>query len=134
MSPTETVKTFYDAIARGDVAAVVRVLHPELEWTEAEGFPYYSGTWRTPQAVVDNLLVPLGRDWDGFAASPHDYIADGDRVITLGVYTGTAKTTGKKMRAPFAHVWRVRDGKLARFDMYTDTALVQAALRPSPTG
>jgi ketosteroid isomerase-like protein len=32
------------------------------------------------------------------------------------------------MRAPFAHVWRVADGKLARFDMYTDTLLVQRAM------
>lgn len=135
MSATETVEAFYNAIARGDVAHVLALLHPELEWTEAEGFPYYSGTWRTPQAVVDNLLVPLGRDWDGFAAAPHDFIADGDRIIALGVYSGTAKATGKSMRAPFAHVWRVREGKLARFDMYTDTALVAAALHsPSTAG
>ena len=129
MTALETVKAFYSAIARGDVAAILEVLHPQLEWTEAEGFPYYSGTWRTPQEVVDKLLVPLGRDWDNFSAAPHDFIADGDRVITLGAYSGTAKATGKSMRAPFAHVWRVHGGKLARFDMYTDTALVQAALR-----
>jgi uncharacterized protein len=131
MSAIETVKAFYDAIGHGEVATILALLHPELEWTEAEGFPYYSGTWRTPQAVVDNLLVPLGRDWDEFVATPHDFIADRDRVVTLGLYSGTAKATGKSMRAPFAHVWHVRDGKLARFNMYTDTALVQAALHPS---
>ena len=113
MSATDIVKSFYAAIAGGDVAAILAVLHPRLEWTEAEGLPYYGGTWRTPQSVVDNLLVPLGRDWDGFAATPGDFIADGDRVIVLGVYTGTAKATGKSLRAPFAHVWRVRDGKLS---------------------
>ncbi|MFA6984649.1 MAG: nuclear transport factor 2 family protein [Arenimonas sp.] len=129
MSALETVKTFYTAIADGDVAAVLAVLHPELVWTEAEGFPYYSGTWRTPEEVVDKLLVPLARDWDGFAATPHDFIEAGDRVVTFGTYSGTAKATGKTMRAGFAHLWRVRDGKLARFDMYTDTALVHAALR-----
>lgn len=59
---------------------------------------------------------------------PNDFIADGERVVTLGVYSGTAITTGKSMRAPFAHVWQVRDSKLAHFDMYTDTALVNAAL------
>lgn len=32
------------------------------------------------------------------------------------------------MRAPFAHVWQVADGKLARFDMYTDTLLVRRAM------
>ena len=46
------------------------VLSPKLSWTEAEGFPYYSGTWRTPQEVVDKLLIPLARDWDDFAVKP----------------------------------------------------------------
>ena len=110
MSALETVKLFYDAIARGDVAGVLAVLHPELAWTEARGFPYYSGTWRTPQEVVDKLLVPLARDWDGFSATPHDFVESGDRVVAFGVYSGTVKTTGKSMRAAFAHLWRVRDG------------------------
>ncbi|MGB8813239.1 MAG: nuclear transport factor 2 family protein [Paracoccaceae bacterium] len=128
MTPIDTVKIFYDAIARGDIPSFIAILHPQLEWTEAEGFPYYGGTWRTPQAVLENLLIPIGRDWDGFSVLPHDFIADGNRVVTLGIYSGTAKATGKSMRAPFAHVWGVREAKLARFDMYTDTALVNAAL------
>ena len=32
------------------------------------------------------------------------------------------------MRVPFAHRWDVRDGKLARFDMHTDTLLVDRAM------
>lgn len=68
MSPLETVKSFYDSPGRGDVGAVVELLADPLEWTEAEGFPYFAGTWTSPQAVVDGLLVPLGRDWDGFSA------------------------------------------------------------------
>ncbi|MHB1200042.1 MAG: nuclear transport factor 2 family protein [Polaromonas sp.] len=128
-SPTlQAVQSFYDAIARGDVAGVLAVLHAELAWTEAEGFPYYSGTWRTPQEVVDKLLVPLARDWESFAAMPNDFIEAADRVVAFGVYTGIAKATGKSMRAPFAHLWRVRDGKLASFDMYTDTLLVAGAM------
>jgi ketosteroid isomerase-like protein len=126
--PRETVRAFYAAIAAADVPGVVGLLHRDLEWTEAEGFPYYSGTWRQPQDVVEKLLVPLMRDWDDFAATPLEFVADGDRVITLGVYSGTSKATGKAMRAPFAHAWRVVDDKLKRFDMYTDTLLVQRAL------
>jgi ketosteroid isomerase-like protein len=43
---TELVRAFYAAVARADVPGVVALLHPNLYWTEAEGFPYYSGTWR----------------------------------------------------------------------------------------
>ena len=78
--------------------------------------------------MVDKLLVPLARDWDGFAAVPNDFIEAADRVVAFGTYSGTAKSTGKAMRASFAHLWRVRDGKIASFDMYADTLLVARAL------
>jgi ketosteroid isomerase-like protein len=127
--PVELVRAFYSAIAQGDVPGVVNLLHPQLKWTEAEGFPYYSGTWTRPQDVVEKLLAPLLRDWDNFSAVADDFLVEGDRVVSLGAYAGVSKATGKAMRAPFAHVWRVADGKLKRFDMYTDTLLVDRALQ-----
>jgi ketosteroid isomerase-like protein len=126
--PADLVRAFYNAVSRGDGPGVVGLLHPDLYWTEAEGFPYYSGTWRSPQEVVDKLLVPLARDWDNFSAVANDYIVEGDRVVSLGAYAGINRATGKEMRAPFAHVWQVADHKLARFDMYTDTWLVRRAM------
>jgi ketosteroid isomerase-like protein len=127
-SAVEIVRAFYAAVAKGDVPGVLGLLHPDLHWTEAEGFPYYSGTWRRPQDVVEKLLVPLMRDWDNFSAVADDFIVQGDRVVSLGAYAGVGKASGKAMRAAFAHVWQVADGKLARFDMYTDTLLVRRAL------
>jgi len=125
---TELVRAFYAAVSRADVPAVVGLLHPDLHWTEAEGFPYFSGTWRHPQDVVDKLLVPLMRDWDNFSAVAEDFIVESERVVCLGSYTGVNKATGKALRAPFAHIWRISDGKLARFDMYTDTLLVRRSM------
>lgn len=126
----DLVRAFYTRLAQGDVPGLLALLHPELEWTEAEGFPYYSGTWRQPEDVLTKLIVPLMRDWDNFSAVANDFIAEGDRVVSLGAYGGINKATGKAMRAPFAHVWRVADGKLQRFDMYADTLLVAKAIQP----
>ena len=125
----ELVRAFYAAVGAGDVPGVLNLLHPELEWTEAEGFPYHSGTWTRPHDVVEKLLAPLMRDWTDFSAATDDFIVEGDRVVSLGAYAGVSRVTGKAMRAPFAHVWRVADGKLKRFDMYTDTLLFDRALR-----
>nr|WP_294523342.1 nuclear transport factor 2 family protein [uncultured Rhodopila sp.] len=126
----DLVRAFYAALGRGDVPGLLGLLHPDLEWTEAEGFPYYSGTWREPGDVLSKLIAPLMRDWDNFSAVADDFIAEGDRVVSLGVYRGVNKATGKAMRAPFAHVWRVTDGKLKRFDMYADTLLIARAMQP----
>lgn len=126
----DLVRSFYAALGQGDVPGLLDLLHAELAWTEAEGFPYYSGTWRQPEDVLNKLIVPLMADWDDFSAIAHDFIADGDRVVSLGIYGGVSKATGKTMRAPFAHVWRIADGKLQRFDMYADTLLVARAMQP----
>ncbi len=129
VTPVDTVRRFYDALARSDVPAILSLLDPQVECTEAERFPYYGGTWHGPQAILENLLVPLSRDWDGFSARAHEFIADGDRVVSLGTYSGTFKKTGRSFSAAFAHVWRVRADKLARFDMHTDTAKVLEAVK-----
>jgi uncharacterized protein len=133
--PVRVVQEFYSALGAGDVTRVVAVLSPDLEWTEAEGFPYYSGTWRGPQAVVDKLLVPLARDWINFSVTPHEFLAMDERVVSFGTYSGTFRSTGRSMSVPFAHRWVVREGKIIRFNMYTDTVKVlEATAVPSALG
>jgi uncharacterized protein len=128
-APVTVVRRFYDALGRGDVPAVLSLFDPQVEWTEAERFPYFSGTWHSPQAVLDNLLKPLADDWDGFAVKAQEFIAEGDRVVSLGEYSGTFKKTGRSFSAAFAHVWTVRGDKLAKFNMHTDTAKVLEAVQ-----
>lgn len=129
MAPKDIVASFYAAVAKGDVPGVMALLAPELHWLEAKGFPYYGGLWTKPQQILEGLLMPLARDWAEFHATPNEILDIGDRVITFGAYSGTAKATGKSMEAPFAHVWRTNGAQITGFGMYTDTALIQEALR-----
>ncbi len=118
-----SVKALYDAFARGDVPAVLGALAPDVEWIEAEGGPY-GGTSIGPQAVLENVFMKLGGEWDGFSAVPAEFIAQGDVVVALGEYSATFRATGKAFRAPFAHVWRFRgDGLIGAFRQFTDTHL-----------
>ena len=129
MNALNVVKSFYPALGRGDVPAVLVLLDPDVEWTEAERFPYYSGTWHGPQAVLDNLLRPLASEWENFSATADDFIIEGKQVVAFGVYAGTYKQTGKSMTAAFAHRWAVSEGRITSFVMYTDTAKILEALR-----
>ena len=126
-SNLDAIRTAYEAFARGDVAAVLGIMEEQIEWHEAEGFPY-GGTYHGPSDVLDNVFMKLGREWDGFQATPDEYVDGGDTIVVLGHYSGTYKATGKSMRAPFVHVWKMRDGKAHEFRQHTDTVLVQRAL------
>lgn len=122
------VRSFYAALGRGDNAAALALLSPGIEWTEAERSPYYAGAAVGVEAVVETVLAPIGRDFDDFACTPDDFVSQGERTASFGFYTGRAKASGCALRAPFAHVWTVRDGAITRFVQYTDSALWAEAL------
>ena len=123
-----TIQGAYAAFAKGDVPGVLGVMDAEIAWTEAEGFPY-GGTYNGPNAVLEGVFMRLGKEWDGYAAVPAQFIDGGDTIVSLGTYSGTYKATGKSFRADFAHVWTFRNGKVVRFVQYTDTLLVSRALQ-----
>ena len=127
-SNVDVIRGVYESFARGDVPGVLEVLAPNIRWTEADGFPY-PGTYVGPAAVLENVFMKLGTEWDGFSAVPHEFVAQADRVVALGQYSGTYKKTGKSFSAPFAHAWTLENGRAVRFHQYTDTALVQQALK-----
>jgi uncharacterized protein len=125
---SETINRLYAAFASGDIPTVLAAFAPDISWTEAEGFPY-GGTYIGPEAVLHNVFMKLGSEWDGFAAVSHELVAEGETVVALGQYSGTYKATGKSFRAPFVHVWKFKDSGIASFTQYTDTAVVQSALK-----
>ena len=127
MSNLEKVKAVYDAFAKGDIPTVLEVMSADIEWTEAEGFPY-GGTYHGPKAVLEGVLMRLGTEWHGFAAVPHEFVDGDDTIVSLGKYSGTYKPTNKSFQAEFAHVWKFREGKAVRFVQYVDTLLVHRAL------
>jgi ketosteroid isomerase-like protein len=110
------------------VSALLTALAPNVSWSEAEGVPY-GGTYAGPDAVLKGVFVKLGTEWEGFSAVPEEFIVQRDTVVALGEYSGTFKSTGRRFAAPFAHVWNLQGGKVLRFRQYTDTAMVQRAIR-----
>lgn len=128
MSNLNSVQGVYEAFAKGDIPAVLGFLSSDVDWTEAEGFPY-GGTYTGPDAVLEGVFMRLGAEWESFAAVPDEFIDGGDTVVVLGKYRGTYKATGKSFQANFAHVWKVREGKAVKFVQYVDTLIVHRALQ-----
>lgn len=118
----------YAGFATGDLPAILSTLAADIEWTEAEGYPY-AGTFIGPDAVAEAVFVKLATEWEEYQAVPEQFVAEGDTVAALGHYSGTYRATGKGFRAPFVHVWTVRNGKFAKFVQHTDTVVVQRALQ-----
>jgi ketosteroid isomerase-like protein len=130
MSSVGFLKGLYDSFGRGDVAAVVGAMHPQVKWHLAEGHPYMpSGEAMVgPDAVLSQVFMRIGADYDGFTVHPEVFHDAGQVVVVEARYTGRSKRTGLELDAQVCHVWTVADGKLTKFQQYLDTAQLRAVL------
>ena len=118
---SDIVKALYDAFGKGDVPAVLGAFDPQIQWREAENFLYPDGPYAGPQAVAEGVFQRIVSDVENFAVLPEHFVEGGDTVVVEGRYRGKMKATGTPVDAQFAHVWQLRDGKVVRFQQYTDT-------------
>lgn len=127
--PLDTAKALYTAFAARDRAALLALMHPDIEWVQNHGFPG-GGSHRGAEHVIDDVLGQFKRDWDRFGARISQWIDGGDTLVAIGGYEGTYKETGRSLDPPaaFAHVLDVRDGRVVRFRQFTDTALIRRAM------
>ncbi|MCB9896944.1 MAG: nuclear transport factor 2 family protein [Planctomycetes bacterium] len=130
MSHVPILNDLYAKFATGDIPGVLALLDTDVAWFEAENNPYRPGgePWHGPQAVLDELFMRLGGEWDGFGVTPLRYHDAGDSVIVEGRYSGTFLATGKSLDAQVCHVWTLRDGRITRFQQYVDTAQLHAVM------
>jgi ketosteroid isomerase-like protein len=123
----DLVRATYEGSSEENGRNLLAALAPDAEWTEAEGFPY-AGTYIGPDAIVDGVFRRLATEWTDYRADVHTFMEDGDRVAAFGIYSGTYKATGNSMRAAFAHLYEVRNGKIVRMMQYVDSHMVRKAL------
>ena len=84
--------------------------------------------WVGPDALLKNLFMRIGAEWDGFTVHTKSFYGAGDSVIVEVRYSGTYTPTGKSIDAQACHVWDIKNGKVSKFQQYTDTAQLQDAL------
>jgi ketosteroid isomerase-like protein len=130
MGNVEIMQGGYEAFGRGDVPGVLGLFDPNIEWREAESNPYKPDgkAWIGGDAIVQNLFMRLGSEWDGFTVTPTKFHDAGDTVVAECRYTGVHKATGKSIDAQACHVWTFSDGKVKSFQQYLDTAQMQHAM------
>lgn len=117
----DIIRGTYDALAAGDVPAMLEIFSRDIVWNEAENFPYADGNPYVGLEAVEGLLARLGGDWDYFNIVIEQLLDAGQNVVALGRYKGRHSTTEGELDAQFAHVWWLENGTVVRFQQYTDT-------------
>ncbi len=84
----ESAEAAYRAFANGDAAAAMQDMSDGVVWT-AGGDSALTGTYSGKEEVA-GLWAKLGEK--GLETEPHDYIADGDKVVVLTTVTLDGQT------------------------------------------
>lgn len=107
----QTAQDAYAAFSRGDAEGAMRNIDDSIKWT-VRGNNALTGVYNGKQAVGELWGKFLSKD---FSTAPHDFIADGDKVVALTTVHLEGETTEG------ADVLTYRDGKLVSFDTIGDT-------------
>ena len=117
----------YNNFKTGNIQGLLALLSDNIEWQlpEVENVPFTGK--RTGRAAVGEFFALVGANQDVLSFEPREFIAQGEKVVSLGHYEWRVKDTGREFASDFAHVFTIRDGKIVALREYFDSAVVAAA-------
>lgn len=123
------IESVYAAFGRGDVPFILEQLTDDVDWRNSRSTEIpYGGAYRGRDGVV-GFFTRLGQAVEVTAFAPRRFIADGDDVFVVGDWAGKARATGKGFDGDWMMRFTVRDGRIAAFQAYEDTAALAPAFR-----
>jgi ketosteroid isomerase-like protein len=111
----EMVREIYRGWARGDFSAGADVLASDFEYRQLPG-AVEPGSPRG--AEVGRALRGIFDVYEDFRVDAEEYIDAGEQVVVVARSHGTARGSRMQLEQRFAFVWTVKDGKLARTQVY----------------
>jgi ketosteroid isomerase-like protein len=120
------VKDFFAAMSGYNKQDLLALVAEDIEWIiPGEDWPL-AGTHRG-HAELAAVLQKASQEVET-STEPSEYVAQGDRVLVVGVATGKIKATNKPFKDDWVFAITVRNGKLTNIREYIDTqALARAS-------
>jgi ketosteroid isomerase-like protein len=133
---TQLVKDAYAAFGRGDVAAIVNLCDENIEWhgvVGTEGVLPQSGV-RRGKAAVAEFFKQVNDSTDFLTFEPQEFVAQDDRVVVIGRYSAKMKPSGHQYASGWVMLFTVKNGKIAKFAEYSDSAQLIRAYTGATVG
>ena len=116
------VQQTYEAVGRGDVPGVLDLLTDDVVWTfQGPSTIPFAGVHHGHEGIAE-FFSSVGEALEFVQFEPREFVAQGDNVVVLGYERSLAKATGRPLEQEWAHVYTLRDGKIATGRFFEDTA------------
>jgi uncharacterized protein len=121
----ELIEELYSAFSQRDLPAIFSALAPDVEVSQSPALPW-GGVYRGVEGFREFFSKLTSQITPALAIER--YIDAGEDVVAIGRTQGTVNNGGRSFDVPVVHVWRLREGKVVRFQPYIDVPTMQAAL------
>jgi uncharacterized protein len=129
----QIVKDFFAAMGGHDKHELMALAAEDIEWIiPGEGWPL-AGTHRGYAELAD-VLQKASEEVETTYPKPPEFVAQGDRVLVVGVATGKIKATNKPFKDDWVFDITVRDGKVTNIREYIDTQALAWASQMDASG
>jgi ketosteroid isomerase-like protein len=108
----EVVRAAYACLNRGDLDAVLELMHPECEWVEDPRVP--GARTRRGLGEIRPYVESMPRFWEGLRVEPERFVDRGDEVFALARLTAYTRRGGPEIDRTFDQMITLRDGKMVR--------------------
>ncbi|RJF99310.1 nuclear transport factor 2 family protein [Noviherbaspirillum saxi] len=126
---TQLVQQAYAKFQAGDIPGLLEMCADDIEWElDPNDDVPFSGARHGKEAVRE-FFSTLDQSQQPLHFEPREFIAQGDKVVALGHYAWNVKSTDRTFESDWAEIFTIRDGKIARFREFADTAAGAAAYR-----
>ncbi|SEK36324.1 hypothetical protein SAMN04488008_101342 [Maribacter orientalis] len=117
------IDSMYKAFEKGDIPIVLGLLDDKVVWNEAEGNAMADGNpYIGPEAVLNGVFARLGEEHEYFNLKEIElHNMYNDKVLATLRYDAKRKSNGALYDAQVAHLWTMKNGKVAAFQQYVDT-------------
>jgi ketosteroid isomerase-like protein len=129
MDNVEVVRAGYDAFVARDAAFLHEFASPDIEWHPAMGALLKRSVYRGHDEVESLIWDEIPAVLEGFTAEVLDVEAlDGERVLAVARFKGTAPSSGVEVEQIFGQVWTLRGGKVVALRSYPSKEQALAAV------
>ncbi|WP_213740472.1 nuclear transport factor 2 family protein [Bradyrhizobium sp. dw_411] len=124
----QIVKKFFAAMGSYNEHDLLALAAADIEWIiPGDGWPL-AGAHRGHAELVA-VLKKASEEVETQYPKPPEFVAQGDRVMVVGVATGKIRATNRPFKDEWVFDITVRDGKVARIQEYIDTQALARASR-----
>jgi ketosteroid isomerase-like protein len=114
----EVIRQLFEAFNARDLDAMLERLEPQAELhplrAQLEGKAYRG------HDGLREMLADFDEDWEYVQVDPEELRDTDDTVVVLGRLRARGRASGAELDVPMAFLWRLRDGKAAYAETFSE--------------